>query len=233
MFPLADDNAGRTTTPVVTWGLIVLNVLLFLYQVSLGEGQMAFIFTWALQPNDLIHLHDLPAVLTSMFLHGGWMHLIGNMFFLHVFGDNLEDVMGHGRFLVFYLLCGLAAGAAQVVIDPTSQIPILGASGAIAGVLGGYIRLFPHGRVRTLIFVIIRTLPAWLLLGFWFLMNAWNAYQSFGDRNGGVAFMAHVGGFVAGFLLVMLFVDDAALARQRRVRASHLAMRAASRQPMP
>jgi membrane associated rhomboid family serine protease len=234
MFPLSDDNAGRTTTPFVTWTLIAVNVAVFIFQMTLGAGQMAFILTWGLQPNDLIHLRDLPAVLTSMFLHGGVMHLVGNMFYLHVFGDNLEDVMGHGKFLVFYLICGFAAGLAQVVIDPTSEIPMIGASGAIAGVLGGYIRLFPHARVRTAIFfVLIRTLPAWILLGFWFVMNAWNAFQTFGDQGGGVAFMAHVGGFVAGFLLVGFFTNERDLNRQRRVRAEHEAMLAYRRGQQP
>ncbi|MFM9105895.1 MAG: rhomboid family intramembrane serine protease [Chloroflexota bacterium] len=222
MFPLADDNAGRITTPVVCWLLITVNVLVYLYQASLGAAQIAFINQWGLQPYEIFMFRDMAAILTSMFVHGGVIHLIGNLFYLHVFGDNLEDVMGHVPFLIFYLVCGLSATASQVATDPGSRIPLIGASGAIAGVLGGYIRLFPHASVRAaILFVLIRTVPAWVLLGFWFVTNVLSAFRNLGDTGGGVAFMAHVGGFVAGFLLVGLFVDPAALARQRSVRAAH------------
>ena len=224
MFPLSDDNIGRRTTPYVTWALIAINILVFIYQLSLGANATAFILTWGLQPYEVFQLppQDLAAFLTAMFLHGGIAHLAGNLFYLHVFGDNLEDVMGHGKFLLFYLLCGLAASVAQIAIDPSSQVPIIGASGAIAGVLGGYIMLFPHARVRTAIFfVLVRTLPAWVLLGFWFAMQAWSAFSSFGDSAGGVAFMAHVGGFVAGALLCRVFVNRNDLDRQRSIRAGY------------
>lgn len=234
MFPLADDNAGRRTTPFITWGLIAVNVAVHLYQMSLGDAATAFILTWGLQPYEIFRLQDMAAIVTSMFIHGGILHLVGNLFYLHVFGDNLEDVMGHGRFLVFYLICGLAATAAHVAVDPMSQIPTVGASGAIAGVLGGYIRLFPTASVRTAILgFIIRTVPAWFLLGYWFAMQAWNAWATLGDTGGGVAFMAHVGGFVAGFLLVGAFTDTFALARQRRLRAEHHAILAARREQSP
>ncbi|MGI9253003.1 MAG: rhomboid family intramembrane serine protease [Thermomicrobiales bacterium] len=234
MFPLSDDNTGQKTTPFVTWALIGINIAVFIYQYSLGAAMMPFVLTWGLQPYDLIHFRDVPALFTSMFLHGGIIHLVGNMFYLHVFGDNLEDVMGHARFLIFYILCGLAAAAAQVMSDPMSQVPVIGASGAIAGVLGGYILLFPGASIRVAMFgFLIRTLPAWIVLGFWFALNALNAYATLGDSGGGIAFMAHVGGFIGGVVLVRLFVDRASLDRQRRIRAEHRAMELSRRRQSP
>ena len=156
-------------------------------------------------------------VLTSMFMHGGWMHIIGNMWFLWIFGGNVEDAMGHARFVVFYLLCGLAAAAFQVAADPASTIPMVGASGAIGGGLGAYILLYPRVHVHLLIFIIFYVttiaVPAYLMLGYWFLVQVLSGVASVGREGGGVAFWAHVGGFVAGGLLVFAFRDRALLAR--------------------
>jgi membrane associated rhomboid family serine protease len=230
MFPIADENIGRRITPVVTWALIGLNVLVFIYQLSLGMAAMgAFFATWGVQPYEIIRLRDLPALMTSMFIHGGLGHLFSNMIFLHVFGDNLEDVMGHLRYLVFYLICGFAATFAQIAIDPSSQIPMIGASGAISGILGGYLVLFPTGRVKAIVFLVVMMVPAWIMLGLWFGLQAFSAWGALGREGGGVAFMAHVGGFIAGVVLARLFADSGELARQRRIRAEHRRMEALRR----
>jgi membrane associated rhomboid family serine protease len=165
------------------------------------------------------------APLTSMFLHGGWFHLLGNMLFLAVFGNNIEDAMGHGRYLVFYLLTGLAAAAAQMAAGPASPVPMVGASGAISGVMGAYVILYPLVRVHTIVFLGILVtrvaLPAYVMLGYWFLLQLLGGLPAMsGDSPGGVAFWAHVGGFVAGALLIPLFKDSNLVARQRRRRTS-------------
>jgi membrane associated rhomboid family serine protease len=218
MLPLHDDNPTEST-PAVTFALIGSCVLIFLWQVSLGtEAHSRVVYALGSIPAVLFGNRELdpglvvvPAwatVFTSMFLHGGWMHLIGNMLFLWIFGNNIEDVMGHGRFIVFYLLCGVAAAMAQAVPDPDSVVPMIGASGAISGVLGAYLLLFPHARVLVgiplgfLIYTVY--MPAAFVLVLWFglqLLNSWLA----GDQEGGVAFGAHIGGFVAGMILIPLF----------------------------
>jgi membrane associated rhomboid family serine protease len=222
VFPLADENAGRRIVPAVNYGLIALNVLVQLW-VSLAVPPrllFPFFLTWGVQPREIVAFDALATLLTGMFLHAGWGHLLGNMLFLHVFGDNVEDAMGHVGYLTFYVLTGLAAAIAQVAIDPFSQTPLVGASGAVSGVLGAYIVLFPHGRVRTFIVpFFVRMLPAWIVLGLWFLFQLLPALNGLGrPSTGGVAFMAHVGGFAAGALLAKVFARPDDVRRQNAVR---------------
>jgi membrane associated rhomboid family serine protease len=208
MIPLRDVIPSRTT-PVATFSLIALNALAFLYQLSLGDQVEAFTYVWGLVPA----YFSWVTVITSMFLHGGLMHFAGNMLYLWIFGDNVEDRMGHGRFVLFYLLCGVAAALAQTMFAPTSLIPMVGASGAIAGVMGAYFVLYPHSRIVTLvpivIFFQIIEIPAIFFLGIWFLMQFVNGLGSFVDtaatQGGGVAFWAHVAGFLAGLIGVWIF----------------------------
>jgi membrane associated rhomboid family serine protease len=217
MIPLRDNNP-TTLKPVITIGLIALCTLVFFWQLSLGAHAEAMIQALGVMPAALFgkqslspELLQVPAMLTvvtSMFLHGGWMHLFGNMLYLWIFGNNVEDAMGHGRFVVFYLLCGAAAVLAQALPAPDSTIPMIGASGAISGVLGAYLLLYPHARVLVLIplgyFSRMVYLPAMVVLGFWFLLQFLSILLT--DPNQpGVAFGAHAGGFVAGMLLIPLF----------------------------
>lgn len=213
MIPLRDLNPTRTF-PAVTYALIAANTLVFLYQVSLGAaGQEDFVHRYGLIPQYLAvdhHPGSFITPLSSMFMHGGFLHLISNMWSLYIFGDNVEDALGKGRFVVFYLLSGLGAALAQVLIDPSSSMPMIGASGAIAGVLGAYMKLYPRARVVTLLpiffFFVTRELPAWFFIVFWFLLNVLSGFGSLhqGGGEGGVAFFAHIGGFIAGFWLIML-----------------------------
>lgn len=208
MFPIRDHNpSGRT--PFVTFTLIAVNTVVFLgYWFSLtSETQLNYVFfQWGLVPENLMRGDRVATILTSMFLHAGWMHILGNMLFLWIFGDNLEDEMGHGGFLLFYLLSGLAAALAQVAMDPYSPIPMVGASGAIAGVMGGYLLLFPRARVDVLfIFIIffrIFPIPAWIVLGGWFGLQLFSGMAMPGDM-GGVAYWAHAGGFAGGLVLAL------------------------------
>ncbi len=210
MIPLRDVIPTRTT-PFVTVGLIVLNALVFLLQFSLGPDAVAFIRTWGLVPADFSWLD----VLTSMFLHGGLLHFGGNMLYLWIFGDNIEDRMGHGRFMGFYLLCGIAAALAQTLTNPASQVPMVGASGAIAGVMGAYFVLYPRSRIVTLVpifvFIHIMEVPAIFFLGIWFLMQFLSGVGSMGVEAdvGGIAFWAHVAGFAAGLVGVFAFRQPA------------------------
>jgi len=218
MIPLSDDNP-TPITPFVSWTILGACVLVFLWQVSLGErgGQIAVyalgvipavLFDHANLPPEIALVPPAASVLTSMFMHGGWMHLIGNMLFLYIFGDNVEGSMGHGRFVVFYLLCGVAAVLAQALPDTRSEIPMIGASGAISGVLGAYLLLYPHARVLVLIplgvFTQVVHLPAVIVLGLWFAMQLLSSLAAPAGQ-GGVAFGAHIGGFVAGAALIPLF----------------------------
>ena len=209
MIPLRDVIPSRTT-PFITVTLIAFNALAFAYQLSLGDAVDGFIRSFALVPAQF----SWPTVVTSMFLHGGLLHFGGNMLYLWIFGDNVEDRMGHGRFLLFYLLCGTAAAVAQTISSPDSLLPMLGASGAIAGVMGAYFVLFPHARIVALfpIFVFFKVIevPAILFLGFWFLMQLMSGVGSVaattaGEPTGGIAIWAHVAGFVAGLTGVFLF----------------------------
>lgn len=224
MIPLRDDNP-TTISPIVTVGLIVACSAVFLWQVSLGPaGFERIMYSLGLIPAVLfgqVHLppelKSIPAGLTifsSMFLHGGWLHLIGNMLYLWIFGNNIEDAMGHVRFIVFYVLCGVGAALAQAVFESSAQIPMVGASGAISGVLGAYLLLYPHARVQVLVplgFIMhMMSLPALLVLGFWFVLQLINSTAASAGE-GGTAWFAHVGGFVAGMVLIPLF-------KYRRVR---------------
>ena len=208
MIPIKDTQPSYST-PAVTIFLIVVNVLVFLNQFWLGlvdsYSLNEFIAQYSLRPADF-HIEN---VFTSMFLHASWMHLGGNMLFLWVFGDNVEDILGHGKYLLFYLLCGATAAMSQVLMDPSSRIPMVGASGAIAGVMGAYLVKVPHARVVLLTwFILIFTfdVPAWFMLVYWFVMQVFGGFGSLADttQQGGTAFFAHVGGFVAGIVLIHL-----------------------------
>jgi len=218
MFPIGDDRGPGGSAPVVVIALVALNLLAFLIELTQPSqaALQSFIQAWGVVPHEYVVRHDLPpniplpfwsTLFTSMFLHAGWMHIGGNMLYLWIFGDNLERVMGHGRFLVFYLICGLAAGFAQIVASGASNVPSLGASGAISGVLGGYLLLFPQNRVRVLTRGGIASVPALVVLGFWIviqLISGVGTIAAHTAESGGVAYMAHIGGFAAGLLLVKL-----------------------------
>jgi len=231
VIPISDDNRGRRITPYVSYSLIAINILVFLYQITLPDtvGDPAlteFIVRWAAIPDEVSAGTDLQTLISSQFLHGGWLHIAGNMLYLWVFGDNVEDVMGHFKFLAFYLLTGIAAGLAQVFIDPNSAVPIVGASGAISGLLGAYILLFPHGKIRSLVFIgfffTSFMIPAWIQIGLWILLQFVNGFFTLGvateETSGGVAYFAHIGGFIAGMVLVWVFLNREALNRQRAAR---------------
>ncbi len=218
MIPIRDTVPSRTF-PIVTIGLIVINSLVFLYEVSLGRGLSEFVMNFGLVPVKFFHNSEMGfqpvsrflPFFTSMFLHGGWLHVIGNMWFLWIFGDNVEDRMGHIRYFFFYLLCGLAAGAVHLFTNSSSGIPTVGASGAIAGVMGAYLILYPRARVWTLIpiFIFIQfvEIPAFIFLGYWiliqFLIGSFSLAS--GPARGGVAWWAHIGGFAAGAIMVFIF----------------------------
>jgi membrane associated rhomboid family serine protease len=207
MIPLRDVIPSRTV-PYITLTIIVLNALAWLFEISLPREMLpVFLRVYGVVPADF----HAATLVSSMFLHGGWSHIIGNMWYLWIFGDNVEDRLGHGRFIVFYLLCGMTAAAGQIIVDPLSTLPTIGASGAIAGVMGAYFVLYPHSRVLTLIpwiFLQIIELPATVLLGFWFLMQLFSAGAiavTASTHGGGVAFAAHVAGFVVGAIGVFVF----------------------------
>jgi len=229
MFPIGDDNSDRQIFPFVNFAIIGINILVFLLLQQLGTND-AFTYAFSLVPKEIttgvdlngiqivrdslghsgeIHHYPTPLpvyfnFLSSMFMHGGIMHIFGNMLFLFVFGDNLENAIGHVRYLVFYLLCGFAAAMAQVLMGPESVIPMLGASGAISGVLGGYILLFPSRQVRAIIFYNLTTVPAVVAIGIWIVYQLILGYLT-PSEGGGVAYSAHIGGFAAGLLLIKLF----------------------------
>lgn len=234
LLPIGDDNQVRRTTPFVVYIIVAVNAVVFLlFQQATGtEAGAEFTYAYSVVPYEITNNVDLVApvrlpgggaipqfpgptpiwltILTSMFMHGGWMHIIGNMLYLWIFGDNIEDNFGHGRFLIFYLVCGVVASFSHILVDPNSVTPSLGASGAIAGVLGAYLIMFPRNRVRTLLplgFLWTTVeLPAVVVLGFWIVIQIFSQYTaSFKPGEGGVAYMAHIGGFVAGLLLCLLF----------------------------
>lgn len=206
MFPIGDDDSSRRTVPLVTYALIALNVLFFFVELSGGD---AFIMRWAFVPSRFLAnpVGDFLTLFTSMFMHGGWIHLGGNMLYLWIFGDNVEDRFGHVKFLIFYLLCGLAATFAQLAFSMGSNVPNLGASGAIAGVLGAYILMFPQQQVKVLVGRIVTPVSALIVIGLWFVLQFFSGFASIANTadTGGVAYMAHVGGFIAGFVLAFLF----------------------------
>src|SRR6266498_3586243 len=216
MIPLRDDNP-TTIKPVVTVALIVVNAMVFLYQLSLAPGQeKLFVYEFGAIPAVIFGSRNLPAeveavppvltIFTSMFLHGGFMHLIGNMLYLWIFGNNIEDAMGHARFIVFYVVSGVAASFAHVFTNLDSTVPAIGASGAISGVLGAYLLLYPRAQVLVLVplglFTRMMYIPAFIALGLWFMLQLFAGASSIGQVGGGVAWWAHIGGFVAGMALV-------------------------------
>ncbi|MFN0119564.1 MAG: rhomboid family intramembrane serine protease [Blastocatellia bacterium] len=228
LFPLGDDNSDRRIIPYVTWTFIAINVLVFVYQMMNPRFTMGFsVVPWEITHNeDLLEtvragrlaIPQAPGpvpiyltILTAMFMHGDFMHIGGNMLYLWIFGDNVEDRMGHVRFVIFYLLCGLLATVAQIAIGPESRIQNLGASGAIAGVLGGYLILFPHKNIRVIVpfgfLSQVSHMPALIVIGLWGLMQFFGGFGQLASarETGGVAYMAHVGGFIAGLVLVFLF----------------------------
>ena len=238
MIPIRDDNP-QILTPYATWAIVAVNVSVWVLVQGLG-GQPALaksVCTLGLVPGELLGLlpagtgmdlgpgmrcvidasGDWSTLFSHMFLHGGWMHLLGNMWFLWIFGNNVEDAMGHGRFVVFYLLCGLAAAALQVAAAPAAGIPMVGASGAIGGVMGAYVVLYPRVNVHMLFwfgfYVTTFAIPAFWMLGYWFVVQMIGGFSALGAQGGGVAFWAHIGGFAAGALLVLLFRDRELLAR--------------------
>jgi len=238
LFPISDDNSDRHRTPYINYILIVINVLVFVFLQGMG-GNDLFTYAFSTVPAEIITgtdivtaarteiipetgqqffipgleptpVHVYLTTITSMFMHGGWMHLIGNMLYLWIFGDNLESRLGHGRYLLFYLLCGIIAALSHVAVTSFSPsnplVPCLGASGAISAVLGGYMLLFPQKRVNMLLlFRIVFAVPAWVALGFWILLQVVSGLGLLGGGSDGVAYAAHIGGFIAGLLLIKLF----------------------------
>jgi membrane associated rhomboid family serine protease len=220
LLPIRDSVRSRTT-PIVTILIIVLNVLVFMHELSLGRDVEAFIEQWALIPHEFVYWKELGGgvgdidryipIFSSMFLHGGWAHIIGNMLYLWIFGDNIEDRLGHFKFLLFYLGCGAVAALAQTWIDPQSTLPVIGASGAVAGVLGAYFVTYPSARVLTLVPLFLWPwfveIPALVFLGLWFVLQLISGASAIGVpvMGGGVAFWAHVGGFAAGALVGLLW----------------------------
>ena len=216
MIPLRDENP-TVLLPLVTVTLIAANAAVFFYELSLDPRLLeVFIYKTGMVPASLLESRvpgtgGYYTVFSSMFLHGGWMHIIGNMLYLWIFGNNIEDSMGHLRFVFFYLLTGIAAAATHLAFNPTAIVPTIGASGAVSGVLGAYLVLFPHARIKTLIFLIgpffrIVYLPAWALLIFWIALQVFSqTLDTMNPAGGGVAYAAHIGGFVAGLVLILLF----------------------------
>jgi membrane associated rhomboid family serine protease len=236
MIPLGDDNSGRTLTPYVVFGLVAANAVMWLLQLSAGE---TFTYGWATIPYEITHGVDVVraaamdvhgqdvsipqypgpspiylTLLSSMFMHGSWMHILGNMLYLWIFGDQIEDLLGHAKFLFFYIACGLGAGFAQIAFQPDSYIPCLGASGAIAGVLGAYLIKYPGNRVRVLMFRYITHMPAAIVLGMWILLQVFSQISTPAGQASGVAYMAHIGGFTVGLVLILLLGRGSP--RQRR-----------------
>ena len=206
MMPLGDDNSGRRLTPVVTYALIAINVLVFVVFEAFNPNIDQFILRWGTVPAEITAGRGLITLITSMFLHGGWAHLGGNMLFLWIFGDNVEDAFGHPLYLAFYLITGIAASLAQVLLGPSSTIPGVGVSGAISGVLAAYIVMFGSNRVRVLMGRAITAVPAYFMIGLWIVLQFINGFASITNTSetGGVAYGAHVGGFIAGLILTFL-----------------------------
>jgi membrane associated rhomboid family serine protease len=233
VFPLGDDNRDRERWPIVTTIFVVTNVLVFLYELNVlgqGERQLArLVSAWGVVPREYSAGADLPpeiglpywsTLVTSMFLHGGWGHLLGNMLYLWIFGDNVEDRLGRIPFVLFYLATGIVAALAQILVNPESRVPTVGASGAISGVLGAYLVMFPHKHVRVLLFLFVISVPAIVVIGLWAVTQFVNGYGSLGARTsetGGVAYMAHIGGFLAGVVGALVWRALRGSPPQRRV----------------
>ena len=205
VLPIGDDNSGRRTFPMVTYALIAVNVVVFLSELAQPDPQ-AYLGQWGAVPSQISAGRSLATLVTSTFLHAGWAHLLGNMLFLFIFGDNVEDAFGHLKYLLFYLACGVAAGLAQVYLAPASSLPGVGASGAISGVLAAYIVMFGNNRVTVLFGIFPIVVPAFLMIGVWIVLQFVSGAASLGhtQETGGVAYGAHVGGFVCGLLLTFV-----------------------------
>ena len=214
MIPIGDDDSARRLTPIVTYFIILLNVIVFFLELSGGN---AFIEKWAFVPHRFLAdpSGEFPTLISSMFMHGGWLHLIGNMLYLWIFGDNIEDRFGHGKYTLFYFLCGIAATFAQLAFSADSNIPNLGASGAIAGVLGSYLVLYPKGRIKVWMGQGVTYAPALLVIGIWIVLQLFSGIGSLQstEQQGGVAYMAHIGGFVAGLVLTYVFRGQGSVQR--------------------
>jgi membrane associated rhomboid family serine protease len=207
MIPLNDDNSLRKTTPIVTYAFILINIIVFFLELMGGEK---FITDWSFVPSRFLKdpISNIPTLFSSMFMHGGWAHLIGNMLYLWIFGDNVEDRFGKIKYFIFYLVCGIAATFSQFIFSMNSSIPNLGASGAIAGVLGAYILLFPSQKIQVLLGRSITQMSALVVIGFWFVLQFFSGVSSAAstsESEGGVAYMAHIGGFIAGLAIAFLF----------------------------
>jgi membrane associated rhomboid family serine protease len=206
LFPIGDDNSQNRSFPIITYAFITLNALFFMLELTTGDS---FIIQWSFIPKRFLAdpLSGLPTIFTSMFMHAGWLHLLGNMLYLWIFGDNVEDRFGRINFALFYLLCGITATLAQMAFNTGSNIPNLGASGAIAGVLGAYIFMFPRSRVSVLMGRAIIPVPAFLVLGLWIFLQLFSGLDSISNTadTGGVAYIAHIGGFIAGLILTTIF----------------------------
>lgn len=216
MFPYKDDNPTQTF-PFITIGIIIINILVYIWELMSPVGQQSIVYKYGAIPSGLISLektqplHPALTIFSSMFLHGGLLHVGGNMLYLWIFGDNIEDRLGHFRFLLFYLICGIVAAYSHAITAPSSTVPMIGASGAVAGVLGAYILLFPHARVHTLIFlgffVDVVKIPALIVIGFWAIIQVVNGILSRGlIAQEGIAWFAHIGGFLAGLLTIKLWL---------------------------
>lgn len=218
MIPLRDENPSKTI-PIINVSLIIINIYVFIYQYFLfAGGPELFILQWGSIPYEFSHFVDVesPAripvpltIFTAMFMHGGWLHLLGNMVFLWIFGDNVEDKLGHLRYLIFYFICGLIASFSHIFTNIHSQVPAIGASGAISGVMGAYIYLFPRARIKTLViwfvFIQIIHIPAVVMIGYWIVLQIFSAWMELGSvEGGGTAWFAHIGGFLGGLILILL-----------------------------
>ncbi len=218
MIPIRDHTPSGKF-PYITYGIIGANVAVFAYMLTLGSGLEAFVAQYAVVSADITRGVNLASLFTSLFLHGGFAHIIGNMLFLNIFGDNLEDRLGHAKYLIFYLAAGIAGSVLQIVMDPSSAIPMLGASGAIAGVMGGYLVLFPHERIDVLWtwgFMLSReTVPARMMLLYWIFFQFISGIGSLGIAGGGIAFFAHIGGFAFGWGTIKLWRRNVVVPRVR------------------
>jgi membrane associated rhomboid family serine protease len=217
VFPIGDDQIERGYTPLFSYSFIAINLAIFVWQFSMADAGNEFINTWGAIPQNISSGSNFETLFTSIFLHGGWANVLGNMLFLWIFADNIEATIGNFKFVIFYLLGGLVAGLAQIAIDPSSEVPCVGASGAIAAVMGAYIIMFPKSRVKMffILFFNVFYIPAWVFLGFWFaqqLTSGFGVFDVTGESGGNVAWWAHIGGFafglVAGFIFRQMYVTS-------------------------